>query len=155
MYCNNCGKLIAHNSRFCQHCGATQDEHTTQIQDEHSTQIQDEHTVQIQDEHTALIQKDIEPSRINKLSNKQKTRLYIYGLWGLLHCVLFIFCGFHNKRDEFWPFGYHGFGLRDYDWTEFVTYVFIIPLAIIFIKGLSKLIKEKNNSDSNKIDSNQ
>lgn len=122
MYCKHCGKEIADDSKFCQYCGGKQGEITSN--DETNTS-----------------------SSANFVKEKKSSKSFFsdkigwligYGVYVCINILLLIggdSSPIANKY--FWPFGdshlmYHEpFNLTNYDITEFIVYVAIIPLIVI------------------------
>ncbi len=75
MYCKQCGKEIADNSVFCQHCGCKQDAKTTPSEKK-------------------II--EITTTTIN-LSDKSKKWLVIYGAWFLMTLIFL----FYDEEDYY------------------------------------------------------
>lgn len=134
MYCKHCGKEIADDSLFCQHCGGKQSELTSN------------ETARVENE-TQRKEKVVEIPTI-KANFSESTKWWIcgYSLWVVLN-FYWLFAG--NKRSyagkEFLPFTddidkWCGV----YDITEFVVYVFGLPLIIWGLVMLNK----KLNSDT-------
>jgi hypothetical protein len=114
MYCKHCGKEIADDSKFCQYCGAPQKE-----------------------EHHNILTKF---NNIN-LSYKAKFLIVVYGLWVLLNLYWFITGNWYSGRyDYFFPFDADDCGC--YDLSEFIVYVFGLPLLIYGIRLIYNHRKE-------------
>lgn len=137
MYCKHCGKEIADDSKFCQHCGGKLDNDVEVIKGE---------------------------SPIDKIvsklfSNINKKYLYAYIVWVVINIILLISGGGHiGSTSSFYPFtsdsGYY-FNYHYYDYTEFITYVILIPLLALYnykflIKPLKKQIKGNKSKDNKK-----
>lgn len=128
MYCKYCGKEIADDSKFCQHCGKNQQS----IDNENS--------------------KDVAPIDIivTKLfSNLNKKNLLVYIIWAVLNLILLCYGERGRGLDYFYPFTPSGFQLCYYDSTEFITYVILAPLLILFYfkywhEPLKKKVQEWN-----------
>ena len=139
MYCIECGKQIPEKSKFCQHCGSSQDEMEITLKEKIAEVI-------IENEITRQIIEE-EQSSINYQFLRQAMGWYL--TWILLHLAFLlifsdgIFDGdnSHDGFDDFWPFNWKS-RLRDYDITEFLVYT-IFPLAILIIISLTKKPKKK------------
>ena len=111
MYCKYCGKEIADDSKFCQHCGGKLDNNVEVIKGE------------------APIDKIVS----KMFSNINKKYLYAYAIWVVLNIILLCYGEEgHYALDWFYPFTYRGFELKYYDSTEFLTYVILIPLLVLY-----------------------
>lgn len=113
MYCKHCGKEIADDSKFCQHCGGKQ----------------------LENDREANNDKTPLDNIISKLfSNINKKYLYLYAIWVVLNTILLCFGGERWYAIEcFYPFtNYNSFRADYYDSTEYITYVFLIPLLILY-----------------------
>jgi hypothetical protein len=125
MYCKDCGKPIADNSRFCSHCGALQKLPQT----------------------SANPQQNASPQTVEKFqgifgSNISKQVVGFYLIWFLLHLILLLtnWKASRSANDYFWPFSKRS-DLEDYDFSEFILYT-LVPLIILVIVNLFKDPKE-------------
>lgn len=125
MYCKHCGKVIADDSKFCQHCGGSQLEASPTNQ-------------------TPKEKRVIEKSFI---SEKVKFGLVGYGLWVVLN-LFWLLSG--EKSDlanqYFQPFAvfeeYYESYYSYYDVTEFIVYTIGLPLLIVGVFLLIKRYKQ-------------
>lgn len=137
MYCKHCGKKIAEDSKFCQHCGGRQEETTTDKQQaEINSEKSKEKIVEI-------------PTIKTNLSDKTKGWIAGYSLWSVLNAY-WLFAGsksgsaaqyfqpFSNKMDS---------SMSYYDFTEFLVYVIGLPIAIWGASMLIKKMNEKSNEN--------
>lgn len=125
MYCKDCGKPIADDSRFCSHCGALQKLPPTSA---NSQQIVSRLTV---DNFKGIFGINI---------SKQVVGYYL--VWFLLHLILLLinWRASSSSNGYFWPFSKHS-DLDDYDFSEFILYT-VVPLIILVIVNLFKDPKE-------------
>jgi len=136
MYCKHCGKEIADDSKFCQHCGGKLDNDVEVIKGE---------------------------SHIDKITSKlfsniNKKYLYAYIVWVVINVILLISGGgYIGATNSFYPFtsdsGYY-FNYHCYDSTEFITYVILIPLLVLYnfkflIEPLKRQMKGNKSKDNN------
>ena len=121
MYCKHCGKEIADDSTFCKHCGGKQElVNTSNASTIESANI-----------------KEKEKASKSFLSNKIGW-IIGYGIYVIIN-VLLLISGYDSPiaNEFFWPFGetnlmYHEpFNPANYDITEFIVYVFLIPLLVL------------------------
>ena len=128
MYCKHCGKQIADDSKFCQHCGGSQDD-TTEVKPGSPNQ------------------KKVVEIPIIKANFSDTTKWWIIGsgIWLVIN-LYWLFAGGKSSiaSNYFQPFSEKISYYRYYDITEFIVYVIGLPL---FIWGLVMLNK-KLNSDS-------
>lgn len=135
MYCKHCGKEIADDSKFCQHCGG-------KIDDTIST-------------NQGLPKEDaneLKTSNVNPSSNKWLKWGIIYAIYVVLN-VLLLISGKESSAatDYFWPFGdahllwHEPLNPTNYDFTELIVYVFLIPLCIF---GWYKFIRKPTKTVS-------
>ena len=111
MYCKHCGREIADDSKFCQHCGGKLDNNVEVIKGD------------------APIDKIVS----KMFSNINKKYLYAYAIWVVLNIILLCYgSGQSYATQQFYPFTYWGFELDYYDSTEFITYVILIPLLVLY-----------------------
>jgi hypothetical protein len=134
MYCKQCGKQIADNSKYCQFCGSEQEEKTT-----------------IQEDTNSEMKKIIEiPSIKTNISEKGKKWLYIYLTWFLLNFVFIFVKKYDYSSRCFWPFqkdwGNSPWDLKYYDFSEFLVYAILIPMVVF---GYYKYKEKKKESTSN------
>lgn len=129
MYCKYCGKQIADDSRFCQECGG-------KLSDVIENYAQSPVKVDFGGEiHASLTHTD---AKYVDSKNFIKRNVYLvisYCLWFLLNLVLFI-------------------DIRHYEFSEFIIYVFILPLAIyllIILYRKYKKQKEKEQTQQKKV----
>lgn len=126
MYCKHCGKIIPDDSRFCQHCGGKTSKNGVDN---------------------------------SKIRNCYQKYYLVYAIWAVIHVVLLCLGEkdiFYSKygnlypRDGFYPLGIidssrlfcDSFDVRYYDFSEFFTYVFLVPLLILaYFKYLHEPIK--------------
>lgn len=111
MYCKYCGKEIADDSKFCQHCGSKQDDATPKTNEP---------------------KKVIEvPTIKTNLSPKAKKWLGIYTIWATLN-LIFVFIGKSNYSSNYlYPFDRSE--LRYYDFSEFLIYAVLLPSIVLVI----------------------
>lgn len=135
MYCKHCGKEIADDSKFCQHCGGKQLESEVRGNEAPFGKI------------------------VSKLfSNINKKYLYAYIIWVVINTILLISGGGNiGATSSFYPFtsdsGYY-FNYHCYDSTEFITYVILIPLLVLYnfkflIEPLKRQMKGNKSKDNN------
>lgn len=141
MYCKHCGKQIADDSRFCQHCGGNQDDTTTASSTEVSSDSQGkEKVVEI-------------PTIKANFSDTTKWWIVGCGIWLVIN-LYWLFAG--NKSDSaseyFQPFSDKmDSEFSYYDITEFIVYVIGLPFIVWGLVMLNK----KLNSDSQTTSSTQ
>lgn len=140
MYCKHCGKEISEDSVFCKYCGEKQDENTNTVSD----------SVDSKSEITKKPEVIISIPKIkSELTENQKWWILGISLWVLFH----IYCLFGDDHpsyapDYFFPFyggdslSYDYGRLYYYDFTEFLFYVFVLPLLIWGGKMLYKKFGE-------------
>lgn len=131
MYCKHCGKEIADDSKFCQHCGGKQLE--SEVKDNEAP--------------FGRIVSKLFPNINNKY-------FYIYVVWVVLN-LIFLCYGRSNALVKFFPFTHFDgwenrdtpyFNLDYYDSTEFITYVILIPLLVLYyFKYWHEPLKRKIN----------
>ena len=149
MFCKHCGKEIADDSKFCQHCGGIQ---TTEICSQNDTSEQKSRDIIVEI-------KGNEPSAINFFA-KNKIYIILYIVWVIINVLLllqgesnvyeqsrknFHDGGFYINSNTFkanevlYPFtsiGYQSsyfFNAKYYDWTEFLVYCLLIPLIVYIL----------------------
>lgn len=141
MYCKHCGKQIADDSRFCQHCGGNQDDTTTASSTEvYSDSQGKEKVVEI-------------PTIKANFSDTTKWWIVGCGIWLVIN-LYWLFAG--NKSDSaseyFQPFSDKmDSEFSYYDITEFIVYVIGLPFIVWELVMLNK----KLNSDSQTTSSTQ
>lgn len=140
MYCKHCGKEISEDSVFCKYCGEKQDENTNTVSD----------SVDSKSEITKKPEVIISIPKIkSELTENQKWWILGISLWVLFH----IYCLFGDDHpsyapDYFFPFyggdslSYDYGRLYYYDFTEFLFYVFVLPLLLWGGKMLYKKFSE-------------
>lgn len=135
MYCKYCGKKIADDSKFCQHCGGKQEESI-------ASPINNE----VKPEEAQKQEWVIEiPTIKTNLSDKQKKWVGIYAAWVLLN-IVFIFIDGNNNSASYYFFPFDSYwDLGDYDFSEFLVYALLLPLIIFYIyKYRDKIYKYKD-----------
>ena len=125
MYCKHCGKEIADDSKFCQHCGGKLENDVEVIKED------------------APIDKIVS----KMFSNINRKYLYAYVIWAILNIIFLCYGKQHFPHEWFYPFTDKGFELEYYDSTEFLTYVILIPLLVLYYiqywhEPLKRKIKE-------------
>ncbi len=118
MYCKHCGKEIADDSKFCQHCGEKQDVSLT------------------------IDDKGVDKNMANSIhSSIVRMTILVYVVWAVLHIVCWIFgkprtiyeFGTFEPKDYFYPFTRSPFDIEYYDGSEFFVYVLLVPLFLYFL----------------------
>lgn len=121
MYCKHCGKEIADDSKFCQHCGGKQE-------DSFASPINNE----IKSEEPKKKEKVIEiPTIKTNLSDNQKKWIGVYVAWALLNFIFIYIKGNYNSGFYFFPF--QSWDLSSYDFSEFLVYAILLPWIIFLI----------------------
>ena len=151
MYCKYCGKEIADDSKFCQHCGGKQE-------DSFASPTNNE----VKSEEPKKQEKVIEiPTIKTNLSDNQKKWIGIYVAWALLNFIfIFIKGNYDGSNRYFFPFqasGGNTWDLEYYDFSEFLVYAILLPLIVFFIykykekisKYIEKISKILNSGGSN------
>jgi len=164
MYCKHCGKQIADDSRFCQHCGGKIDVVLESSKNDSETDCSD----------------TLKADTVKKQSNNNffvRYRLYVvlYSVWVIINLLLFLQGESHVREetkeyfssgfsvdshtfkasDVFYPFtstGYRtskAFNVKYYDATEFLVYCLLLPLIIYVViivrnRSLSEKIVEES-----------
>lgn len=136
MYCKHCGKQIADDSKFCQHCGGSQEDTTTTS----STEVKSDSPKQ---------EKVIEiPTIKANFSDTTKWWIIGCGIWFVFNLYL-LFAGdksgyaseyfqpFSDKLDSSYSY---------YDITEFIVYVIGLPFIIWGIVMLNKKLKSNTQT---------
>ena len=117
VFCKHCGKQITDDSLYCQHCGGKQDMEPSRLR-----KGMDKNN-------------PVELSKILLLLQSEKSKKYLLAfiIWVVLHLILLCF-GDERYTAQMWfyPFTNKGFELKYYDTTEFITYVVLIPLLLLF-----------------------
>ena len=138
MYCKYCGKQIADNSKFCQHCGGSQEDSTAlnQVQPTPETKPK-EKIIEI-------------PTIKSNLSEKTKWWIVGYGIWAVLN-LYWLFAGdkYSSASEHFMPFYADGLDRNGsfYDISEFIVYVIGLPFIIVGLVLLDR--KLNSNSEEN------
>mgnify|MGYP006357842935 CR=1 FL=1 len=151
MYCKHCGKEIADDSKFCQHCGGKQE-------DSFASPTNNE----VKSEEPKKQEKVIEiPIIKTNLSANQKKWIGIYVAWALLNFIFIFIKGTYDGSNRyFFPFqasGRNTWDLEYYDFSEFLVYAILLPLIVFFIykyiekisKYIEKISKILNSGGSN------
>ena len=151
MYCKHCGKEIADDSKFCQHCGGKQE-------DSFASQTNNE----VRSEEPKKQEKVIEiPTIKTNLSDNQKKWIGLYVAWALLNFIFIFIKGTYDGSNRyFFPFqasGRNTWDLEYYDFSEFLVYAILLPLIVFFIykykekisKYIEKISKILNSGGSN------
>lgn len=130
MYCKNCGKEIADDSRFCQYCGTAQQ------------QVQETVPVVGKAEDKSVAKAT---SAIANLSTKAKIGIGIYVIWFLVNflCIFLDYIPISYASEDFYPF-YDEFRychIESYDFTEFFVYVVIAPVTIFVLYKAKQYVK--------------
>lgn len=132
MYCKHCGNQISDNSKYCQFCGGKQDDSVAP-------------NMGSDESYTKLDQKTIEIPKIkSNLSTASKWRVIVCCAWIIIN-LYWLFAGrkFSTASSYFVPFSGRSF-LGCYDFSEFLVYVFGLPIIIWAIV----LYKSKKNNNS-------
>ena len=151
MYCKRCGKEIADDSKFCQHCGGKQE-------DSFASPTNNE----VRSEEPKKQEKVIEiPIIKTNLSANQKKWIGLYVAWALLNFIFIFIKGTYDDSNRyFFPFqasGRNTWDLEYYDFSEFLVYAILLPLIVFFIykykekisKYIEKISKILNGGGSN------
>ena len=151
MYCKHCGKEIADDSKFCQHCGGKQE-------DSFASPTNNE----VKSEEPKKQEKVIEiPIIKTNLSANQKKWIGLYVAWALLNFIFIFIKGTYDDSNRyFFPFqasGRNTWDLEYYDFSEFLVYAILLPLIVFFIykykekisKYIEKISKILNGGGSN------
>lgn len=136
MYCKHCGKQIADDSKFCQHCGGCQEDTTTTS----STEVKSDSPKQ---------EKVIEiPTIKANFSDKTKWWIIGCGIWVVIN-LYWLLAGekSYNANEYFQPFS-KKIDSSDsyYDITEFIVYVIGLPFIIWGIVMLNKKLKSNTQT---------
>ena len=151
MYCKHCGKEIADDSKFCQHCGGKQE-------DSFASPTNNE----VRSEEPKKQEKVIEiPIIKTNLSANQTKWIGLYVAWALLNFIFIFIKGYYPDPNRyFFPFqasGRNTWDLEYYDFSEFLVYAILLPLIVFFIykykekisKYIEKISKILNSGGSN------
>ena len=153
MYCKRCGKEIADDSKFCQHCGGKQE-------DSFASPTNNE----VRSEEPKKQEKVIKiPTIKTNLSDNQKKWIGLYVAWALLNFIFIFIKGYYPDPNRyFFPFqassSYNNtWDLKYYDFSEFLVYAILLPLIVFFIykykekisKYIEKISKILNSGGSN------
>ena len=163
MYCKHCGKEIADDSKFCQHCGGKQDGFVSVETVSNTESEKKEVTSKVEFKHT------FEKKEFSIFSSKYHKYWIIYVIWVFVNIIIWNMGDGYVKHDFFddrdgkpsaylyplshctycdvngdWHKTYESFDTSTYDITEFILYVIILPLLIIaYFKYLHESIKAK------------
>ena len=140
MYCKHCGKEISEDSVFCKYCGEKQDENTNTVSDSVDTKSEKAKKPEV----VISI-----PKIKSELTENQKWWILGISLWVLFH----IYCLFGDDHPSYAPdyfFPFYGGDSLSYDYgrlyyyvfTEFLFYVFVLPLLLWGGKMLYKKFSE-------------
>ena len=153
MYCKHCGKEIADDSKFCQHCGGKQE-------DSFASPTNNE----VKSEEPKKQEKVIEiPTIKTNLSDNQKKWIGLYVAWALLNFIFIFVKGNYDDSNRYcFPFQAawsddNTWDLEYYDFSEFLVYAILLPLIVFFIykykekisKYIEKISKILNGGGSN------
>ncbi len=122
MYCKHCGKEIADDSKFCQHCGGKQNilsDSTNNAESDTKKESTKGKVIEI-------------PTIKTNFSDKTKWLLFSYGIWFVFN-LYWLFAGDKSgyAASYFQPFADVPWKEESYyDITEFIVYVIGFPLAI-------------------------
>lgn len=155
MYCKKCGKEIPDDSIFCLYCGASQKRTTTE-----NPKTKEPIKVDVNANVKTNIAPSVNMGWYKKLTNTQKNWLGMYIIWVVIHLILLV-CG--EGRDKFFPHIYKGPNYTDdyyerwrhfesspvppdewmvkwnldyYGLPEFLIYVVLVPLVVLFIYNI-------------------
>lgn len=122
MYCKGCGKEVADDSKYCQHCG-----------------------IKLVNNADATNKCSLLLSALAKvkLSNKAKTALSYYMVWFVINMICLIFYD-KNRDASDWLFPFVSTDLRCYDGSEFILYTLLIPYLIYWGTTLYNKSKKSN-----------
>ena len=145
MYCKRCGKEIADDSKFCQHCGGKQEDSFASPANN-----------AVKSEEPKKQEKVIKmPTIKTNLSDNQKKWIGLYVVWALLNFIFIFIKGTDGDSSRcFFPFQASLLGntwdLENYDFSEFLVYAILLPLIVFFIyKYKDKSRKRSNGNGSN------
>lgn len=116
MYCKECGKEIADNSKFCQFCGK-----------------------KLENVKSLNLNELIDKFKIN-ISDKTKTFISYYVVWVIINIICFIFYDKYSDASS-WLFPFVSSDLGCYDWSEFLLYTILVPYLLYF--GIKQYKKYK------------
>lgn len=139
MYCKHCGKEIADDSKFCQHCGGLLD-----------TTSSTSNIVSEPKNNEGIVTTKGNESSAMFIFAKNKIYIILYVVWVIINILLLLqgeeniyeysHGGHRFKANEvFYPFtsnGYqtsYSFNVKYYDWTEFLVYCLLIPLIVYIL----------------------
>lgn len=123
MYCKNCGKIIAHESKFCNFCGADQQQtQTNSSGDLKKDTVKTDFSL-------------IERNKIDQLFGIKVTKklIGVYVTWIFLNFIALILTWDYGTDRLFWPFENHS-DFEDYDFTEFLFFT-LTPLMVLIVNG--------------------
>ena len=134
MYCKQCGKQISDDSIYCRHCGCRQSE---VISSESEGDL------------NSTFSNGLDKNHLKSLLSNKLGWLIGYGIYVIIN-VLFLVGGDTSStaKEDFWPFGdphflgHEPFNLNDYDITEFLVYVLLIPLVLGWFWHIPKKDKQ-------------
>lgn len=107
MYCKECGKEIADNSKFCQFCGK-----------------------KLENVKSLNLNELIDKFKIN-ISDKTKTFISYYVVWVIINIICLIFYEKSSSASN-WLFPFVSSDLKYYDWSEFLLYTILVPYLLYF-----------------------
>ncbi|MBQ9655883.1 MAG: zinc-ribbon domain-containing protein [Prevotella sp.] len=142
MYCKYCGKEIADDSKFCQHCGGEQVAQSSKkemAESKSGTPIEEGKVIEI-------------PTIKTNFSERTKWLLLAYGTWFIFNLYWLLVGNKASDASEYFrPFssGWYS-SLSYYDITEFLIYVVGVPLAIWGVKMLKQKIDKTSNTPTPK-----
>lgn len=145
MYCIECGAQIPDNSKFCSHCGKSQNEEEASLKEKVAEKI-------IENE----IVRQIVEERENSLDYQfLRKSMGWYLAWVVIHLGILliasegIFDDSNMGAKKFWPFGsYRRLDISYYDITEFLVYT-VFPLAILVIWSMVRTQSNTENNETN------
>lgn len=126
VYCKYCGKQITDDALFCQYCGEKQDVDTFSIRKK---------------DNKKELSSDLRDVILVLFSERKKKYLILYAIWGVIHIICWMYgespSNSFNPQWRFYPFtsrsiSDHYFNIDYYDGTEFLVYVFLVPLIAYF-----------------------
>lgn len=133
MYCKHCGKVIADDSKFCQHCGGEQ------------------------------TKESVKSSQLNSFIVKHKKLSYAYLIWLAINISVLTYATSHPHKyhsglsigiddddyiintSAFYPF--ESFDIGTYDFAEFVFYTVAVPLFIFAVVKLVLMTNSKKQQN--------
>ena len=138
MYCKHCGKEIADDSKFCQHCGGKQEDSFASPANN-----------AVKSEEPKKQEKVIKmPTIKTNLSDNQKKWIGLYVVWALLNFIFIFIKGTYDGSNRyFFPFqasGGNTWDLEYYDFSEFLVYAILLPLIVFFIYKYKEKIDRKS-----------